>query len=306
MTGGELNKSVNADNSQPIFKPSAKPRFQLPMHQARPSRHPSILIIDDQMESVALLLQYFQGHAIEVMTALDGKDGIRTALLAQPDIILLDVMMTPMNGYEVCQELKQDSRTAHIPVIFLSASVTLNSKLNGLAVGAVDYICKPFSSEEVLARVFVHFNTSRQLNPNRTDQQALMATPSHDIQIIAEVVAHLQDPEQLWLGTESLARKIGLNEKKLNSIFRQQFGMTVSEYRLHQRLEGARWKLANTQQQIQTIGAEAGFNNPSDFSRAFRVRYGMGPRQYRQASNTQAPKAAPRQVDAVASPSVGL
>lgn len=260
------------------------------------SHRPKVLIIDDQMESVALLLQYFHGQDIDVMTALDGVDGIRKAVLGQPDIILLDVLMAPMNGYEVCLELKKDARTTRIPVIFLSASVTLNSKLNGLAIGGIDYICKPFSSEEVLARVFVHFNTSRQLANMATSTVEARPAPKREIQIIAEVVAYLQNVEQPWHGTEPLARKIGLNEKKLNAIFRRQFGMTVSEYRLHQRLEGARWKLANSLQQIQGIATEAGFNNPSDFSRAFRTRYGMGPRQYRQASNSQTQVLAPQQL----------
>lgn len=265
-------------------------------HPALPqfSNRPKVLIIDDQMDSVALLLQYFHGQAVDVMTALDGQDGIQKAILGQPDIILLDVLMSPMNGYEVCLELKKDPRTARIPVIFLSASTTLNSKLNGLAVGGVDYICKPFSSEEVLARVFVHFNTSRQLAHLDNGPVEARPVPAREIQVIAEVVACLQDPKHIWQGTESMARKIGLNEKKLNGIFRRQFGMTVSEYRLHQRLEGARWKLANTLQQIQGIAVEAGFKNHSDFSRAFRTRYGMGPRQYRQASSSSIQVLAPQ------------
>lgn len=250
---------------------------------------PQILIIDDQMESVALLLQYFQGQNIDVMTALDGEDGLRKARVANPDLILLDVFMPDKNGYAVCLELKKDAKTAHVPVIFLSAGTTLDSKLNGFAVGGADYISKPFSSEEVLARVFVHLQYRRTRPVSEPDTPEPDPVSTRDVQIITMAVAHLQDPEREWQGTDQLARRIGVNEKKLNEIFRAQFGMTVSEYQLHQRLENSRLKLANTTLQIQVIARQAGYSNASDFSRAFRLRYGLGPRQYRQVTPSQLP-----------------
>ena len=98
---------------------------------------PELLIIDDRMESVALLLRYFQGQPVNVMVALNGQDGCRKAQEGQPDVILLDVSMPNMDGYEVCQKLKSDRRTAHIPVIFLSGNVSVEHKLQGFAAGAV-------------------------------------------------------------------------------------------------------------------------------------------------------------------------
>lgn len=259
-----------------------------------PTKRPQVLIIDDQMPSIALLMEYFRGQAVDVMVALSGDDGLRKAQLGKPDVILLDVFMPQMNGYEVCLKLKLDPRTSRIPVIFLSASVTLDSKLNGFSVGAADYICKPFNSEEVMARVFVHFKTSRQLSRLDDDPTQTEPAPSREIQIITEAITAIQDTSQQWLGTEVLARKIGVNERKLNDLFRRQFGMTVSEYQLNQRLENARWKLANSTQQIQLVARDAGYTNASDFSRAFRLRYGLRPRQYRQASGANALSFAPR------------
>ena len=115
-----------------------------------------ILIIDNLMESVALLLRYFQNEPIDAMVALNGVDGLRKAREGQPDVILLDVAMPGMDGYAVCRALKADPRTAAIPVIFLSANTRLQHKLDGFAAGGVDYIGKPFSSEEVMTRVCVH------------------------------------------------------------------------------------------------------------------------------------------------------
>ncbi len=251
-------------------------------------QRPAILIIEDQMLSVALLLRYLQRQAIEVVVALDGTDGLQKAQTGRPDIILLDVFMPEPDGYEVCRQLKNNPDTADIPVIFLSANVSLQHKLKGFAVGAVDYICKPFSSAEVLARVFVHLKNSHKLTnaePGIDDQVLQDQIPEQDreSQLIATAIAFLQECGSEWDGTQSLAHKLGVNEKKLTALFRKQFDMTVSEYLLNQRLEGARWKLANSGTQVQIIAKESGYFNASDFSRAFRHRYGLGPRQYRQA-----------------------
>ena len=259
-----------------------------------PQYRPEILIIDDRMESVALLLRYFQGQPVDVMVALNGKDGIRKAILGQPDLILLDVTMPQLNGFEVCQMLKAHVQTAHIPVLFLSALTTLQDKLKGFAAGAVDYIVKPFSSEEVMARVYVHFKMPIGETPvNLLDQEPASIAAFRDVQsdgrdgrIMAAVLGILHDPNYVWQGVEPLATKVGVIEKRLTDLFRKQFGMTVSEYQISHRLETARSKLSPGTMQIQRIAEEAGYQNASDFSRAFRQRYGIGPRDYRRAGST--------------------
>lgn len=252
--------------------------------------HPTVLVIDDQMQSVAVLLQYFRGQSVNVMVALDGMDGITKARQGQVDIILLDVSMPDMSGYDLCLALKNDPVTRHIPVIFLSGNSSTEHKLEGFASGGVDYICKPFNSEEVLARVFVHFKygctpeqTRSTLNAVLPSRQLISLETSRNNQILAEAIEILSSPELQWEGTVKLAHQLGVNEKKLTDIFKNQFGMTVAEYHITQRLEIARERLATTKTQIQIIASEAGYINASDFSRAFRTRYGLGPREYRQA-----------------------
>lgn len=250
---------------------------------------PRLLIIDDRMDSVALLLGYFKGQALDVMIALDGADGLRKAVAGCPDAILLDVAMPDMDGYAVCRRLKADPRTAAAPVIFLSANTTVAHKLEGFAAGGVDYIAKPFSAEEVLARAFVHVRLRRQVEglATRAADAILPVTPPtavRDDDLVAATVSLLQDEDFAWPGLDDLARQAGTNEKKLTELFRQCFGMTVFEYLADLRLECARRRLADTRMQIQLIADRAGYRNASDFSRAFRRRYGVGPRQYRQTS----------------------
>jgi YesN/AraC family two-component response regulator len=252
--------------------------------------NPTVLVIDDQMQSVAVLLQYFRGQSVNVMAALNGMDGIKKARLRGVDIILLDVSMPDMTGYDVCRALKSDAITRQIPVIFLSGNSSIEHKLEGFASGGVDYICKPFSSEEVLARVFVHFKYSK-ISEQEDDQVDTYHLPHHLVsqetsrnnQILTSAIEILTSPDLRWEGTIKLARQLGVNEKKLTEIFKNQFGMTVNEYHITQRLENARERLASGKTQIQIIATEAGFQNASDFSRAFRTRYGLGPREYRQA-----------------------
>ncbi|MDI1247125.1 MAG: response regulator [Rhodoferax sp.] len=255
---------------------------------------PTVLIIDDQIQSVTVLLQYFRGQAINVMVALDGMDGITKARQGQVDIILLDVSMPGMSGYETCRALKSDPATRRIPVIFLSGNSSIDHKLEGFSCGGVDYISKPFNSEEVLARIFVHFKygITNDLKLNKfyaivLSRESTLNEVSKNNKILAMAIEIMASKNLQWEGTIKLAHQLGVNEKKLTDLFKNQFGMTVSEYYITQRLEIAREQLATTKTQIQVISTDAGYQNASDFSRAFRARYGLGPREYRQACDKE-------------------
>ena len=116
----------------------------------------NILIVDDTPANLQLLAQLLNEQGYHVRPAPSGSLALKSAQRQPPDLILLDIMMPGMDGYEVCRQLKADDRTKEIPVIFLSAlSETLN-KTRAFSAGAVDYITKPFQAEEVLARVKTH------------------------------------------------------------------------------------------------------------------------------------------------------
>lgn len=113
----------------------------------------NILIIDDNPENLRLLSRMLIRRGYEVRQALNGIIALRAIEIQQPDIILLDIMMPQMDGYEVCKWIKNNPQTTEIPVIFLSALDEVQDKLKGFAVGAADYITKPFQFDEVLVRV---------------------------------------------------------------------------------------------------------------------------------------------------------
>jgi two-component system, sensor histidine kinase ChiS len=116
----------------------------------------TVLIVDDNPANLSVLTDYLEDNGFEIMAARDGKTGLEMAHLAQPDIILLDVMMPGIDGFETCRRFKTSDTTKEIPVIFMTALTSLEDKVKGFEVGGVDYITKPIQHEEVLARLTTH------------------------------------------------------------------------------------------------------------------------------------------------------
>ncbi|MFB2939462.1 ATP-binding protein [Aerosakkonemataceae cyanobacterium BLCC-F154] len=132
-----------------------------------------ILVIDDTPENLNLLSAMLTEQGYKVRSVTKGSTGLRGAQAAPPDLILLDVNMPQMNGYEVCEQLKKDDRTREIPVVFISALGDVLDKVKAFAVGGVDYITKPFQVEEVLARIETHLTICKLQKELQTQNSLL-------------------------------------------------------------------------------------------------------------------------------------
>jgi two-component system sensor histidine kinase ChiS len=121
----------------------------------------AILLVDDNPTNLQLLFETLDGRGYKLLIAKDGNTALSIAHKACPNLILLDIMMPEIDGYEVCRQLKADQATHEIPVIFLSALTDTKDKVQGLDLGAVDYVTKPFQPEEVIARVNTHLTVYR-------------------------------------------------------------------------------------------------------------------------------------------------
>jgi putative two-component system response regulator len=120
------------------------------------SEQATVLVVDDTPENIDLLVEILKDH-YKVKAARNGDQGLKIARLANaPDLILLDIMMPGIDGFEVCRQLKKDPTTCEIPVIFVTAKITTDDEIRGFELGAVDYITKPISPPVVLARVKTH------------------------------------------------------------------------------------------------------------------------------------------------------
>ncbi len=118
----------------------------------------SILIVDDNPDNLRLLTRLLSEHNYKVRVAPNGKRALATIRKEPPDLVMLDIMMPGMDGFEVCRQLKEDEQTAGIPVIFVSAIHVTIDKVKAFSLGGVDYITKPFKTEEVLARLNTHLS----------------------------------------------------------------------------------------------------------------------------------------------------
>lgn len=132
-----------------------------------------ILIVDDNPANLAVLAQTLKGAGCAVRVAVDGESAIQLALEELPSLILLDIMMPEIDGFETCRRLKENSLTCDVPIIFMTALNDSDKKVEGLSIGAIDYITKPFNESEVLARVLIHLRLQNLLHTLQEQNETL-------------------------------------------------------------------------------------------------------------------------------------
>ena len=132
-----------------------------------------ILIVDDNPDNLSVLSQTLKRAGYTVRVAVNGESALQQISQEVPALILLDVMMPGIDGFETCRRLKENPSTMGIPVIFMTALADNENKVNGLSLGAVDYITKPFFGDEVLARVRIHLKVQNLLHTLQSQNQQL-------------------------------------------------------------------------------------------------------------------------------------
>lgn len=142
-----------------------------------------ILVVDDARETLQLLCRMLYKHGYDVRPANDGTTALSSARNDPPDLALVDVSMSGINGYELCRLLKGSPETEEVPVIFVSALDDVRNKVKGFEVGAVDYITKPFQFQDVLARIGLHLSLSRKIR----ELTLLREQAMHQYETISEI-----------------------------------------------------------------------------------------------------------------------
>lgn len=180
-----------------------------------------ILLVDDIHENLQVLFQLLNRQGFEVLIAEDGQTGLDIASDELPDLILLDIMMPDMNGFEVCAQLKAIEQTRDIPIIFMTALNDINNKITGFNLGAVDYITKPIQHEEALARIRTHLTMQKlkkalqESNKNLLERHQELASKNEELKTkndqldaFSYMVAHdLKNPLNLILGMTDMVLK---------------------------------------------------------------------------------------------------
>ena len=164
-----------------------------------------ILLVDDNATNLQVLYQTLEGHGYRLLAARSGKDALAIAERTVPDLILLDVMMPDLDGFETCERLKTNERTRECAVIFLSALSEPHEKARGLDLGAVDFVNKPFQAEEVLARVRTHL-TVRELQQQLRQRNAAL---EHELTVAQELLREARErSDGVLLGKSAAAVRL--------------------------------------------------------------------------------------------------
>jgi YesN/AraC family two-component response regulator len=252
---------------------------------------PQILIIEDNSDVLQYICSILQ-EEYQITTAQDGQHGLEKALEFTPDLIISDVMMPRMDGYQVCHALKLDTRTSHIPVILLTAKADIESKMEGLQYGADVYLTKPFLKEEILIRIQSILAQRRRLqsyyqqlygikDPNAGEDAVLLASRSEN-QFIQKVRSSIEDHlDDASFGVDQLCQDMAMSNSQLYRKLKAQTGLSAQELIQSIRLAHAKTLLKQTENTISEIAYDCGFSDPEYFSRVFKKETGSSPSEYR-------------------------
>lgn len=251
-----------------------------PIASAKPNA-PLVLIIEDNDDVRDFMRLRLKG-TFRIEEAVNGQAGINRALDVMPDLIISDVMMPEKDGYEVCQTLKTDLRTCHIPIILLTAKAAQAEKLEGLETGADDYLTKPFDSKELLVRAENLIQMRQQLRQRFADSITLkpseVATNSRDQAFLEQVMKIVEERmADGHFSVDILASEAGMSRTNLNRKLRALVNQSSNQFIQSVRLQCAADLLRQQSGTVAEIALQTGFSSTAYFVKCFKEKYGQTP-----------------------------
>ncbi len=248
-----------------------------------PAERPSVLLIEDNVELRTFIKQCV-ADTWQVVEASNGEEGVEKALEIVPDLVISDLMMPRKDGYAVCDELKSDELTSHIPIILLTAKSGMDAKIKGLRTGADDYLTKPFNSEELLVRMENLVENRRRLRehysqsalPNVAPEAEYLPTLDREFlrRFTLTVEQHLPDEK---IGVDDLAQKMLVSRVQLHRKLKAITDQNVTDFVRDYRLNRAMSMLRNHEGMVYEVASKVGFGSEKYFSRAFKEKFGVLP-----------------------------
>ncbi len=254
----------------------------------------TILIAEDNLELRTLIHQTFNNH-YNVLLCEDGLKGWESAVNEIPDLIISDVMMPEMDGFTLCERLKKDERTSHIPVILLTAKTAQSEQISGLETGADVYLTKPFSTKVLelnvrnllASREIMRLKFSQHINEQPQEGKSIINTVEDSFvttvdkeflnRVIQLVEEHMDDPD---FGVEMLSRKVAMSAPILYKKIKAVTNMSVNEFVKSLRLKKAAELLAQKQMTVYEVAYAVGYNDRKYFSKEFKKQFGKTPSEY--------------------------
>jgi CheY-like chemotaxis protein/two-component sensor histidine kinase len=277
----ETTKTIEEEDLNPeIEKSKGKADIDVLLETGKPI----LLIVEDNLDVRNYIVSHLEDD-YGIQEAIDGEDGFTKSIEQIPDLIVSDVMMPKMDGFQFCAKIKTDERTSHIPVILLTAKASGESKIEGLETGADDYIMKPFDAKELKVRIKNLIDQRKKLREHflqegifNLDNKNIISVDKKFLEKAVKIInEHLSDS---LFGVESFASKIALSRvtlhKKLIALIGEPPGNLIKRIRLSKAAKLIENKTGN----ISEIALEVGFNNPAYFSECFKKQFGVTPSQY--------------------------
>lgn len=243
-----------------------------------------VLVVEDNSDMQSYIHEILH-PAYKVVEAFDGAEGVECAKEIIPDLIISDLMMAKKDGYQLCNELKQDEATSHIPVILLTAKAERKDKLTGLQLGADDYLVKPFDSQELQIRVKNLIEIRRKLqavfkngNVNPREEKLLSPVDQRFMERVLEIISDNLADEQF--DVRQFSREIGMSGTQLRRKMSALTGQSPNQFIRSQRLKEAARLIREEQQTVSEAAYLSGFNSLSYFSKCFKEEFGKLPSEY--------------------------
>lgn len=264
----ETDVEPEADETEPTQQTSDKGRIE-------------VLLVDDA-DDFLMFMSEVLSERYKVITAHDGLEALERVREKQPDIILSDVMMPRMDGRELCRQLKDDPKYSAIPFIMLTARVADVQKVEGMQLGADDYLTKPFNTDILFLRIENLMKWRNAASEKVLVQPKLrqMEITSVDEQFMKSVTDYIEDHLSTDITVETMAADLGVSRVQLYRRVVSLTGSTPSEYLRNIRLRHAEQFLRDGQLTVSEVAYRVGFNNPRYFSKYFTEMYGVSPSQY--------------------------
>ncbi|MFK7776070.1 MAG: two-component regulator propeller domain-containing protein [Saprospiraceae bacterium] len=249
------------------------------------SDQPLLLLIEDNTD-VRTFLKISLEENYQIIEAVNGQLGIDLAIEKIPDIIISDVMMPEKDGFEVCQKLKTDDRTSHIPIILLTAKADIDSKIQGLEYGADAYLPKPFDRQELLVRIrkLIELRTKLQnryqdlSNPIPQSNPLLEKEDAFVTQVRELIEVRMEDTS---FGVAEISKEIFKSRTQVHRKLKALTGLATGEFIHHVKLYHALHLIQSTDKSITEIAFDCGYNELAYFSKLFSKKFGDNPSSFR-------------------------
>lgn len=284
-------KMNNGDDWPLKVRKTVASNLPAPAVYQSPAEKPLVLIADDNADVVTYLASCLASD-YRLAIAKNGQECEEMAYDSVPDLIVTDVMMPRKDGFDVCETLKNDERTSHIPIILLTAKADAHNKLEGLERGADAYLMKPFHKEELLVRIKKLLELRQHLQQHYLSAAGLgeagavqntgpsMSNIEHAFVTKARgvVEAHIDDFD---FDVEKLCRALTLSHSQAHRKLSALTGLSANKFIRFIRLNKAKSLLLNPELSITAVSFDSGFNDPSYFGKVFKQEFGLTPLEWR-------------------------